>query len=164
MFANCYFFSFLTPFGQMQRFGDVCAIISQFLILSLYPCHSRKLTRFDTTLFSDWSVIGALHLSVAAPNALWGFSRHDPIFSYFNLVRGKLTNNTRISHCFYHSPSKFIAKLMLTHTRSITNHLRPLAGSCGSWQSRTLMVCVCVCVWGRQAMWEVSPLLWHSLL
>lgn len=78
-------------------------------ILSLHPCHGRKLTRFDTTVFPDWSVIGALHLSVAAPNALWVFSRHDPIFSYFNPVRGKLTNNTRISHCFYRYSSTFIA-------------------------------------------------------
>lgn len=46
----------------------------------------------------------------SAPNALWVFSRHDPIFlPYFNPVRGKLTNNTRISHCFYHNSSTFLA-------------------------------------------------------
>lgn len=77
-----------------------CNHLSISHILSLHPCHGGKLTHFDTALFPDWSVIGTLHL-LSAPNALWVFSRHDPIFPYFSPARGKLTNNTRISHCFY---------------------------------------------------------------
>lgn len=75
----------------------------------LGPCQGRKWTRFNLAPFSDWSVIGALNLPAAAPNALRVFSRRDPISPYLAPLRSELTNNTRISYSFHHHSSTLIA-------------------------------------------------------
>lgn len=102
---------------QMRRFWrSACNHLSISHTSSSHPCHGRKLTRFDTALLPDWSVIGTLHLFQGAQMHC-GWSPDMIISSlYFNPARGKLTNNTRISHCFYHYASTFVASLARTHT------------------------------------------------
>lgn len=83
-------FSFLPRCIQMQPLN--------FWHIELTPLSQQDIDTFWHRAFPcDWSVIGTLHL-LSAPNALWVFSRHDPIIPYFSPGRGKLTNNARISH------------------------------------------------------------------
>lgn len=106
--ANSCLFSFLSRCAQMQPFGKVRAIISQFLTYWAYTHVTAGNWHVLAPRFPlDWSVIGTLHL-LSAPNALWVFSRHDPIFPYFSPGHGKLTNNARISHCFYRRSLTFL--------------------------------------------------------
>ena len=130
-------------FSLLATKCEALACLNNHLSIShiLSPCQGRKLTRFDSTLLSDQSVIGVVHLSAAAPNALWVFFRHDPISPYLSSLHSKLTNNTRISYCVYLHSSTFMALLLSAlhlphrrtraHTHSSTNRLRPPSESCG---------------------------------
>lgn len=126
-------------------------------ILSVHPCHGGKLTRFDTTLFSDLK-----RNRGSAPKCIVGVLQ---TWSYLPLTSIGSTANWQIIPG-YHIASITALCHSHTHTAALIDWSHLLVHVAPDSLGLLWFVSVCVCLWVstprcvcvvREAVWQVSP-------